>query len=41
MASQDMGKPGKRWTNAERWQVWTGLLGLLVAIIACVGQFMQ
>ncbi|MEV0322141.1 hypothetical protein ACIBKX_00160 [Streptomyces sp. NPDC050658] len=34
-------KPRKRWTGAERWQVSIGLLGLLVAITGCVGQFVQ
>ncbi|WP_256098402.1 hypothetical protein [Streptomyces agglomeratus] len=37
----DMGKPGRKWTDPERWQVSIGLLGLFVAIIACVGQFVQ
>ena len=32
-------KRRRRWTSPERWQVATGMLALLVAIIACVGQF--
>ncbi|WP_269846183.1 hypothetical protein [Streptomyces carminius] len=28
-----------RWTAPERWQVVIGVLGLLVAVVACVGQF--
>lgn len=36
-----MGKPGRRWTSPERWQVGLALLGVLVAIIATVGQFLQ
>ncbi|AJE86432.1 MULTISPECIES: hypothetical protein [Streptomyces] len=34
-------KSPKSWTGAEKWQVWLGLLGLLVAITGCVGQFVQ
>lgn len=41
MVTPDMGKPSKRWTGPERWQVATGVLALLVGIIACVGQFVQ
>ncbi|MEU7468888.1 hypothetical protein AB0A94_10095 [Streptomyces sp. NPDC044984] len=37
----DMGKPRKKWINADKAQLYIGLAGLLVAIIACVGQFMQ
>jgi hypothetical protein len=36
-----MSKPRRKWTGAERAQVSIGLVGLLVAIIACVGQFVQ
>ena len=39
--TSDVGKPRKRWTGAEKAQFYLGLAGLLVAIIACVGQFMQ
>ncbi|MGW1372971.1 hypothetical protein ACWD6P_01655 [Streptomyces sp. NPDC002446] len=28
-----------RWTPPDRWQVVIGVLGLLVAVVACVGQF--
>lgn len=31
----------KRWTASERWQVAIGVLSLLVAIVACVGQFVR
>lgn len=31
----------KHWTGPEKWQVWTGLLGLLVTITGCVGQFVR
>ncbi|MFF0747304.1 hypothetical protein ACFYVL_43680 [Streptomyces sp. NPDC004111] len=41
MVNPDMGKPGNRWTRPERWQVGLAVLGVLVAIIACVGQFVQ
>lgn len=37
----DMSKPDGKWTGAERWQVGIGLLGLLVAVIATVGQFVR
>ncbi|MFH8518740.1 hypothetical protein ACH4CE_27355 [Streptomyces gelaticus] len=32
---------GRRWTDAEKWQVCLAVAGLFVAIIAAVGQFMQ
>ncbi|MCX4512311.1 hypothetical protein OHA27_18795 [Streptomyces sp. NBC_01619] len=42
MVTSDMGKSGRRkWTGAEKAQVCIGALALLVAIIACAGQFMQ
>ncbi|MBD0742346.1 hypothetical protein BG418_12755 [Streptomyces sp. CBMA152] len=41
LATPSVDKPDRKWTALERWQVWIGLLGLLVAIIACVGQFSQ
>ncbi|MDN0195113.1 hypothetical protein [Streptomyces sp. S.PNR 29] len=31
----------RRWTDAERWQVCLSAAGLIVAIVAAVGQFMQ
>ncbi|MGA4838058.1 hypothetical protein [Streptomyces sp. G45] len=34
-------KPSALWTSPEKWQLWIGLLGLLVAITGCVGQFVQ
>ncbi|GAA0998069.1 MULTISPECIES: hypothetical protein [Streptomyces] len=30
-----------RWTGPDKWQVVIGVLSLLVAIAACVGQFLQ
>ncbi|BBJ41666.1 hypothetical protein GCM10017744_045820 [Streptomyces antimycoticus] len=30
-----------RWTGPDKWQVIIGVLSLLVAIAACVGQFLQ
>lgn len=41
VVTPDMGKPRKKWTSAEKAQICIGLAGLLVAIIACTGQFMQ
>ncbi|MBB4787165.1 hypothetical protein [Streptomyces rapamycinicus] len=29
------------WTDAERWQVYLAAAGLIVAIIAAVGQFVR
>ncbi|MEE1930998.1 hypothetical protein V1J52_22935 [Streptomyces sp. TRM 70351] len=29
------------WTAPDRWQAVIGVLGLLVAIVACVGQFVR
>ncbi len=29
------------WTDAERWQIFLAAAGLVVAIIAAVGQFVQ
>lgn len=37
----DMSKPDRKWTGPERWQVGIGLLGLLVAVFAAVGQFVR
>lgn len=34
-------KPHRRWTGPERWQVGLALAGLLVAVIATVGQYAQ
>ncbi|MFJ2218203.1 hypothetical protein ACIQVO_38395 [Streptomyces sp. NPDC101062] len=35
-------KPRRRgWTDAERWQVYLAAAGLIVAIIAAVGQFVR
>lgn len=31
----------RRWTDPERWQVGLAIVGLLVAVIAAVGQFVQ
>ncbi|WP_270882800.1 hypothetical protein [Streptomyces rochei] len=28
------------WTDAEKWQVYLSVAGLIVAVIAAVGQFM-
>lgn len=39
--TSDMGKPRKKWTSVDKAQLCIGLAGLLVAIIACIGQFMQ
>lgn len=40
MSGQSDVKPRKaKWTNAERWQVYLAAAGLIVAIIATVGQF--
>ncbi|MFD8812233.1 hypothetical protein ACFV23_12325 [Streptomyces sp. NPDC059627] len=42
MGDLDEAKPRRRgWTNSERWQVYLAAAGLIVAIIAAVGQFMQ
>ncbi len=37
----DMSKPRRKWSGPEKWQVWIGLGGLLVAVIATVGQYMS
>ncbi|WCL87861.1 MULTISPECIES: hypothetical protein [Streptomyces] len=34
-------KPRRHWTSPERWQVGLAFAGLLVAVIAAVGQFVQ
>ncbi|MFF3092284.1 hypothetical protein [Streptomyces cyaneofuscatus] len=39
--SSDLEKPRRRWTSAEKAQVWLTVVGILVAIIALVGQFAQ
>ncbi|MGW2842597.1 hypothetical protein ACWCWD_33015 [Streptomyces sp. NPDC001493] len=39
--SSDLEKPRRKWTGAERAQVWLSAVGILVAIIALVGQFTQ
>ncbi|WP_406406546.1 hypothetical protein [Streptomyces sp. NBC_01643] len=39
--SSDLEKPRRKWTSAERAQVWLTAAGILVAIIALVGQFAQ
>lgn len=36
-----MGKPRRRWTGPEKWSVGLTAVGVLVAIIATVGQFVQ
>lgn len=33
-------KPRRRWTGPERWQVGIAVAGLLVAVVALVGQFL-
>ncbi|MFE7237856.1 hypothetical protein [Streptomyces sp. NPDC057580] len=39
--SSDLEKPRRKWTSAERAQVWLAAVGILVAIVALVGQFAQ
>lgn len=39
MSHDDAEPRGDRWTGAERWQVFLAAAGLIVAIIATVGQF--
>ncbi|CAM5246315.1 hypothetical protein GCM10010298_76330 [Streptomyces microflavus] len=39
--SSDLEKPRRKWTSAESAQVWLTVVGILVAIIALVGQFVQ
>ncbi|MER6029282.1 hypothetical protein ACF09H_02275 [Streptomyces sp. NPDC014983] len=42
MLDRHPAKPRTRsWSDAERWQVYLAAAGLIVAIIATVGQFMQ
>ncbi|WP_275539803.1 hypothetical protein [Streptomyces hyaluromycini] len=42
MGDLDDAKPRRRgWTDAERWQVYLAAAGLIVAIIAAVGQLVQ
>jgi hypothetical protein len=39
MDDQDECETNDHWTAPERWDVVIRVLGLLVAIVACVGQF--
>lgn len=39
MCDHDMSKPPKRWTAPEKWQVITGVAGVLIAVVTVVGQF--
>ncbi|MEK8174100.1 hypothetical protein NKH77_49450 [Streptomyces sp. M19] len=39
MDDHDEQETSERWTRPERWDVAIGALSLLVAIVACVGQF--
>ncbi|MDC7339158.1 MULTISPECIES: hypothetical protein [Streptomyces] len=39
MDDQNTEQESDRWAPPDRWQVVIGVLGLLVAIVACVGQF--
>ncbi|MEE4493565.1 hypothetical protein [Streptomyces sp. BE230] len=39
--SSDLEKPRRKWTSAERAQVWLAAVSILVAIIALAGQFTQ
>ncbi|MDT3399456.1 hypothetical protein RKE29_22885 [Streptomyces sp. B1866] len=41
MDDQDTQGSGNRWGAPDRWQVVIGTLSLLVAIVACVGQFLR
>ncbi|MDQ0843622.1 hypothetical protein QFZ68_003302 [Streptomyces sp. V1I6] len=41
MAENDLSKPGRKWTSAERWQFTLGAVGVLVTLIATVGQFVR
>ena len=41
MVRSDMGKPRRWWTGPERWSVGLAAAGVLVAIIATVGQFVH
>ncbi|MFJ8298675.1 hypothetical protein ACIQ9R_22675 [Streptomyces sp. NPDC094447] len=41
VVSPDMGKPGRKWTGPEQWQVGLAALGVLVAIIALLLQLVQ
>jgi hypothetical protein len=41
VAEHELGKPGRKWTSAERWQFALGAVGVLVTLIATVGQFVQ
>jgi hypothetical protein len=36
-----MEETSDRWSSPDRWQVSIGILSLLVAIVACVGQFVR
>ncbi|GGX58160.1 hypothetical protein [Streptomyces chartreusis] len=41
MEEPNVQKPRRLWTGPERWQVGLALAGLLVAVVAAVGQFVQ
>ncbi|MFF3377793.1 hypothetical protein ACFYXF_33160 [Streptomyces sp. NPDC002680] len=41
MVRSDVDKPRRRWTGPEKWSVTLAAVGVLVAIIAAVGQFAQ
>jgi hypothetical protein len=39
MDDRDMQHTRDRWSGPERWQIAIGVLGLLVSVAACVGQY--
>ena len=39
MDDHDVEETGDHWTTPQRWEMVIRVLGLLVAIVACVGQF--
>jgi len=41
VVGSDMSKPRRRWTGSEKWSVGLAAVGVLVAIIATVGQFVH
>ena len=41
MVRSDASKPPRRWSGPEKWSVALAAVGVLVAIIAAVGQFSQ
>lgn len=41
MDDRDTRETSDRWTGPDVWQVVIGALSLLVAIAACVGQFLR